>query len=64
MAFLQQVNKFNNTGARMLDSNYHMTLNYLKIDFLAWKREEFAILIKCVLVNIRINGEAGAMKLV
>ena len=24
--FLNEFNKFNNTGARMLDSSYHMTL--------------------------------------
>ena len=30
-----EFNKFNNTGARMLDSVYHMTLKLLKITFLA-----------------------------
>ena len=29
-----QINKFNNTGARMLDSLYHITLSYIKIAFL------------------------------
>ena len=28
--FRNEFNKFNNTGARMLDSIYHMTLKYLK----------------------------------
>ena len=28
--FRNEFNKFNNTGARMLDSIYHMTLNILK----------------------------------
>ena len=28
--FCNLVNKFNNTGAQMLDSIYHMTLNLLK----------------------------------
>ena len=32
--FCNEFNKFNNTGARMLDSIYHMTLNYIKITFL------------------------------
>ena len=32
--FLNEFNKFNNTGARMLDSFYHMTLNYFEIIFL------------------------------
>ena len=31
--FRNQFNKFNNTGVRMLDSIYHMTLNYLKSHF-------------------------------
>ena len=29
--FRNEFNKFNNTGARMLDSIYHMTLKWLKI---------------------------------
>ena len=29
--FRKEFNKFNNTGARMLDSIYHMTLKHLKI---------------------------------
>ena len=32
--FRNKFNKFNNTGARMLDSFYHMTLNYFEISFL------------------------------
>ena len=31
--FRNQFNQFNNTGARMLDSIYHMTLNDLKSHF-------------------------------
>ena len=37
--FRNEFNKFNNTGARMLESVYHMTLKYLRIAFLAWKRK-------------------------
>ena len=33
--FRNEFNKFNNTGARMLDSNYHMT-NTLKSHF--WRK--------------------------
>ena len=33
-----ECNKFNNTGARMLDSIYHMALDYVKIAFCASKR--------------------------
>ena len=32
--FRNEFNKFNNTRVRMLDSIYHMTLEYLKIAFL------------------------------
>ena len=31
--FRSQFNKFNNTGARKVDSIYHMTYNYLKSHF-------------------------------
>ena len=31
--FRNEFDKFNNTGARTLDSVYHMTFNYLKIAF-------------------------------
>ena len=33
--FCNKFNKLNNTGARMVDSIYHMTLNYFKSTFLA-----------------------------
>ena len=33
--FRSEFNKFNNTGARMLDSIYHVTLKLFKIAFLA-----------------------------
>ena len=35
--FLNKFNKFNNTGAWMLDSTYHDIKNILKSYFLAWK---------------------------
>ena len=41
--FLNKFNKFNNTGVRMLDLIYHMTLKLLKIAFLALKNQGFAI---------------------
>ena len=31
--FRNELNKLNNTGARMLDSIYHMTLKQLKVAF-------------------------------
>ena len=41
--FLNKFNKFNNTGARMLNLIYHMTLKLLKIAFLALKCKGFSI---------------------
>ena len=35
--FRNEFNKFNNTGARMLDCIYHMTLNSFEIAFFARK---------------------------
>ena len=34
LLFRNELNKFNNTGARMLDSIYHMTLKLFKNHFL------------------------------
>ena len=41
--FRNKFHKFNKTGARMLDSIYHMTEIYCEITFLAWKCLDFAI---------------------
>ena len=41
--FRNEFNKFNNTGARMLASFYHITLKLPKLAFLASKRQDFAI---------------------
>ena len=38
IAFCNKFDKFNNTKAGMLDSIYHMMLNYFVIVFLACKR--------------------------
>ena len=35
--FRNKFNKFNNTGAWILDSIYQMTLKFIKNIFLAWK---------------------------
>ena len=42
--FRNEFNRFNNTGARMLDYILHMTLTLLKIAFSALKRQDVAIL--------------------
>ena len=52
IAFLQQFNKFNNTGARMLDSIYHLTLKLLKNHIFGVKASRFCHL----LCNIIFNG--------
>ena len=33
LLFRNEFNKFDNTGSRMLDSIYHMTLKHLKLNF-------------------------------
>ena len=43
LLFRNELNKFNNTGARMLDSIYHMT-NTLKSHFWCKKRYNFVIM--------------------
>ena len=39
--FRNWFNKFNNTGALLLDFIYHRTLKLIKIAFLAWKHSDF-----------------------
>ena len=39
----KEFNKFNNTGARMLDYIHHMTLNLLKNYIFYVKKQDFAI---------------------
>ena len=43
LLFRNEFNKFNNTGARMLELIYHMTLKLIKNRILAWKRQDIAI---------------------
>ena len=40
--FRNEFNKFNNTGERMLDSNYHMTVTLLKNSIFGVKRHNFS----------------------
>ena len=42
--FRNEFNKFNNTGARMLDSKYLSYDKYFEISFLALKRFNFVIM--------------------
>ena len=41
--FGNEFNKFNNTGAQMLDSIYHMTLKFLENHIFGVKRQDLAI---------------------
>ena len=43
LLFCNKFNKFNNTGARMLDSIYHMTLKLVKNCIFGVKCQDFAI---------------------
>ena len=43
LLFCNEFNKFNNTGARMLYSIYHMTLKLINNPFLACQSQEIAI---------------------
>ena len=47
--FRNEFNKFNNTGARMLDSIYHMTSKLLKIALLGVKTSKFCPLLRKVI---------------
>ena len=39
-----ELNNYNNTGAQILDSIYHLVLNYFEITYLEWNREYFVIM--------------------
>ena len=45
-------NNFNNTGTRLLDSIYHMTLKLLKNLIFAVKTSRFCHLLRNVIINI------------
>ena len=42
LLFRNKFNEFNNTGPRMLDSIYHMTLKLIK-NHIFWRENDFAI---------------------
>ena len=48
--FHNEINKFNNLGAQMLDSIYHMTLKLIKNHIFCWKMSRFCNLMQ------RYNG--------
>ena len=48
--FRDEIYKFNNTGARMLDSIYHITLKFLKNHVLGVKTARFCNLLRNVII--------------
>ena len=50
--FLNEFNEFNNTGARMLDYIYHMTLKLLKDHFIFVKTSRFCHLLRNVIMDV------------
>ena len=49
--FFTSFNKFNNTGARMLDSFYHMTLKFIKTHIFGMKTSSFSPLLRNVIID-------------
>ena len=50
--FCSDFDKFNNTGARMLDPIYHMALKYLKIAFFGVKTSRFYHSLRSVIMDV------------
>ena len=50
--FRYEFNKFNNTGARMLDSIYHMTLKLLKNHIFGVKTSRFCHILRNVIMDV------------
>ena len=51
MIICNEFDKFNNTGARMIDSTYHMTLKLIKNRIFGVKRHDFATFYAIAAVN-------------
>ena len=49
-----EFNKFNNTGARMLDSIYHMTLKFIKNRIFGMKTSRFYHILRNVIEDVII----------
>ena len=50
--FRNELNKSNNTGARMLDSIYHLTLKLLKRCISGVKMSRFCYLLRSVIMHV------------
>ena len=55
LRFRNKFNKFNNTGERMLDSIYHITLKLIKNRIFGVKTSRFCHLLCNVIINGRHN---------
>ena len=55
LLFRNKFNKFNNTGERMLDSIYHITLKLIKNRIFGVKTSRFCHLLCNVIINGRHN---------
>ena len=53
--FPNEFNKFNNTGARMLDSFYHMTLKLIKNGIFGVKTSRFCCLLYNVIMDVIVS---------
>ena len=52
LLFCNEFNKFNNTGARMLDSIYHMPLKFIKNCIFDVKTSRFCHLLRNVIMDV------------
>ena len=52
IAFCNKFKEFNNTGARVLDSIYHMTFKILKNRFLGMKTSIFCHILRSVIMDL------------
>ena len=52
LLFRNQFNKFNNTGAQMLNSIYHMTLKLIKNRILGVKTSRFCHILRSIIMDV------------
>ena len=57
--FRNELNKFNNTGAGMLDSIYHMTLKILTNRIFGVKTSIFSLILRNIIMGIITFPESG-----
>ena len=57
LLFRNEFNKFNNTGARILDSFYHMTIKLIKKHIFGVKTSRFCHLLRNVIMDVITSPE-------